>query len=74
MAAEAVKYASIDPWQSTAAIGPMSGGYCGSRRWHPDIVEEIPRGDEPEGMSLDKLRRDLPVVCGEQRGQCGLSS
>ena len=27
----------------------------------PDIIEAIPRGDEPEGLSLEKLRKHLPV-------------
>ena len=27
----------------------------------PDIVEAILHGDEPDGINLEKLRRDLPV-------------
>jgi len=30
-------------------------------------VEAILRGEEPEGMSLQKLRKDLPVRWEEQR-------
>ncbi|MBN1341561.1 MAG: hypothetical protein JXQ73_02725 [Phycisphaerae bacterium] len=33
----------------------------------PDIVEAIIRGDEPEGISLEKLRKGLPVGWKEQR-------
>ena len=36
-------------------------------RLAPDIIEAILRGREPEGMSLEKLRKDLPVVWSEQR-------
>jgi hypothetical protein len=27
----------------------------------PDIIEAILRGDEPDGLSLEKLRKNLPV-------------
>ena len=33
----------------------------------PDIIESILRGDEPDGISLEKLRKDLPVGWDEQR-------
>lgn len=33
----------------------------------PDIVEAVLQGDEPEGLSLEKLRHDLPVRWEEQR-------
>ncbi|MFT5043008.1 MAG: hypothetical protein ACI8TX_004005 [Hyphomicrobiaceae bacterium] len=32
----------------------------------PEIVERILDGDEPEGISLAKLRNDLPVLWAEQ--------
>lgn len=32
----------------------------------PEIVERILNGDEPEGISLAKLRNDLPVLWAEQ--------
>jgi hypothetical protein len=32
----------------------------------PEIVERILYGDEPEGISLAKLRNDLPVLWAEQ--------
>jgi len=33
----------------------------------PDIIEAILRGDEPEGISLTKLRKNLPVRWDLQR-------
>lgn len=33
----------------------------------PDIIEAILRGDEPNGLSLEKLRKHLPVRWEEQR-------
>jgi len=33
----------------------------------PDIVEAILRGDEPDGLSLEKLRKNLPVRWEDQR-------
>lgn len=33
----------------------------------PDIIEAVMRGDEPEGFSLEKLRKNLPVMWDEQR-------
>lgn len=36
----------------------------------PDIIEAILRGEEPEGLSLEKLRKDLPVRWDEQRVLC----
>ena len=33
----------------------------------PDIVEAILRGDEPEDLSLEKHRKDLPTCWREQR-------
>ena len=32
----------------------------------PAIVERILTGDEPEGISLKRLQKDLPVVWKEQ--------
>ena len=37
----------------------------------PDIIEAILRGKEPEGMSLEKLRKELPVRWDEQRRRWG---
>ena len=33
----------------------------------PGIVESILRGEEPDGLSLEKLRKNLPVRWDEQR-------
>ncbi|NBB81560.1 MAG: hypothetical protein GVY36_19325 [Verrucomicrobia bacterium] len=33
----------------------------------PDIIEAILRGQEPDGLSLEKLRKNLPVRWDEQR-------
>jgi len=33
----------------------------------PDIVEAILRGEEPEGISLSKAHRNLPVQWAKQR-------
>jgi len=37
----------------------------------PDIIEAILRGDEPDGLSLEKLRKDLPVKWDAQMKVCG---
>ena len=37
----------------------------------PDIIEAILRGDEPEGLSLEKLRKNLPMRWDEQRERYG---
>ena len=31
------------------------------------LIEGILRGDEPDGLSLEKLRKNLPVCWNEQR-------
>jgi len=33
----------------------------------PDIIEAILCGNEPDGLSLEKLRKNLPVRWDEQR-------
>ncbi len=33
----------------------------------PDIIKAILRGVEPDGISLEKLRKNLPVKWEEQR-------
>lgn len=37
----------------------------------PDLVKAILRGDEPDGISLGKLWRDLPARWDEQRERWG---
>jgi hypothetical protein len=39
----------------------------------PDIIEAILRGDEPDGLSLEKLRKNLPVRWEEQEKARGRS-
>jgi hypothetical protein len=39
----------------------------------PDIIEAILRGNEPDGLSLEKLRKNLPVRWDEQRKMLGSS-
>jgi hypothetical protein len=34
----------------------------------PDIIEAILRADEPDSLSLEKLRKTLPVQWDEQKG------
>ena len=35
----------------------------------PDIIETILRGDEPDDLSLEKLRKHLPVRWEEQKNR-----
>lgn len=35
------------------------------------LIEAILRGDEPDGISLEKLRKNLPVRWDEQRDRWG---
>ena len=37
----------------------------------PDIVEAVVQGDEPSGLSLDKLVKTLPLLWAEQRQRLG---
>ena len=37
----------------------------------PDIVEAIVRGDEPSGLSLERLVKGMPMVWEEQRERFG---
>jgi hypothetical protein len=38
----------------------------------PDILESIVRGEEPSGLSLERLTKDLPVSWEEQRARFGI--
>jgi len=78
---EAGQYAGIEDLAQAVGVGrTYVGRTCPpkpSRRrvlrltsLAPDIIEAILRGDEPEGMSLGKLRRGLPVRWEEQRKTC----
>lgn len=65
---EADEYASLD---DLAHAHGVDRSYVGRllrlTSLAPDIVEAILRGDEPNGISLEKLRRELPVRWEEQR-------
>ena len=39
----------------------------------PDIVEAIVRGEEPSGLSLERLVKGMPSVWEEQREAFGFS-
>ena len=39
----------------------------------PDVVESILDGEEPEGLSLEKLRSDIPLLWEKQRKSLGVS-
>jgi len=55
-----VALARVHKWQKMIE----SGEYASLA---PDIVEDILRGDEPEGIGLNKLHKDLPVCWKQQR-------
>ena len=38
----------------------------------PDIIEAILDGREPNGLGLNSLRRDVPLLWDEQRKQLGM--
>ncbi len=37
----------------------------------PDIVEAIVRGEEPSGLTLEKLLKEIPIVWAKQRESFG---
>lgn len=39
----------------------------------PDILEAVVEGREPDGMSIEKLRRPMPIYWNEQRLVLGLT-
>lgn len=39
----------------------------------PDIVAAIVEGNEPQGISLEKLRKEMPVRWEEQRRKCAIN-
>ena len=40
----------------------------------PDIVEVVVRGEEPSGMSLERLVKGMPVVWEEQNERFGFAA
>ena len=39
----------------------------------PDIVQAVVRGEEPSGMSLEQLMKQLPIFWDEQRAPLGVN-
>lgn len=39
----------------------------------PDIIEAILRGDEPDGISLEELRKNLSMLWSKQRGRLAVA-
>jgi hypothetical protein len=71
---ESGKYPSIeDLAQSLGVDRTYVGRMLRLTSLAPDIVEAILRGDEPEGISLTKLRKNLPVRWDEQGKEYGLT-
>ena len=65
---ESGEYAGIDDLaQSLGLDRTYVGRMLRLTSLAPDIVEAILRGDEPDGLSLEKLRKNLPVRWDEQR-------
>ena len=69
---ESGRYASID---ALAARMGVNASYVGRQLnlalLAPDIVEAIVTGQEPEGLTLDRLFR-LPAAWGQQRRALGM--
>ena len=60
-----------DPAQSLNVDRTYVGRMLRLTSLAPDILEAILHGDEPDGLSLEKLRKNLPVRWGEQRYRWG---
>ncbi|NLF32321.1 MAG: hypothetical protein GX591_15705, partial [Planctomycetes bacterium] len=59
---ESGEYASLDDLAQAAGVDrTYVGRMIRLTGLAPDLIEAILRGREPEGMSLEKLRKDLPV-------------
>ncbi len=65
---ESREYASLE---DLAAANAVDRTYVGRilrlTSLAPEIVERILDGDEPEGISLRRLQKDLPLVWSDQR-------
>ncbi|NLF32029.1 MAG: hypothetical protein GX591_14225 [Planctomycetes bacterium] len=65
---ESGEYASLDDLAQAVGVDrTYVGRMLRLTSLAPDLIEAILRGREPEGMSLEKLRKDLPVRWSEQR-------
>jgi len=72
---EAGHYAGIEDLAQAIGVGrTYVGRMLRLTSLAPDIIEAVLRGEEPEGMSLGKLRRDLPVSWREQRSKWRIAS
>ena len=68
---EAGHYAGIEDLAQAIGVGrTYVGRMLRLTSLAPDIIEAVLRGDEPESMSLGKLRKGLPVRWDEQRTSC----
>jgi len=69
---EAGQYAGIEDLAQAVGVGrTYVGRMLRLTSLAPDIVEATLRGDDPDGMSLGKLRKNLPVRWDEQRKKWG---
>ncbi len=69
---ESGEYASLDDLAQAVGVDrTYVGRMLRLTSLAPDLIEAILRGREPEGMSLEKLRKDLPVRWSEQRTRWG---
>ena len=65
---ESGEYASIEDLAQALGVGrTYVGRMLRLTSLAPDIIEAILRGDEPNSMSLEKLRKNLPICWQEQR-------
>ena len=65
---ESGQYANLDDLARAAGVDrSYIGRLLRLTSLAPDIIEAILAGDEPDGMSLEKLRKKLPVSWEEQR-------
>jgi len=70
---ESGEYASLDDLAQAVGVDrTYVGRMLRLTSIAPDIIESILRGHEPEGMSLEKLRKDLPVRWSEQKKRWGV--
>ena len=67
---ESGEYGSIEELASSNGVSrTYAGRFLQLTSLSPEIIEAILRGDEPEGISLAKLRNNLPVLWAEQKWQ-----
>ncbi len=69
---ESGRYASVDALAARMGVdSSYVGRHLNLALLAPDIVEAIVTGQEPDGLSLEKLHR-LPLDWGEQRRVLGM--